>query len=265
MLKPAGVVLVAFALTVAPGRAIAQGTSDVPVATGDATVAPVDTSAPIGPTEPHKSFVKTLGGDLRRFLSRDNAHVALWFGSGALAATQWDHRLAERVREKPSWVFAGGNAGGTLWTELGAGLATFAVGKTTDRPQIATLGSELLRAQIVSQAFVQSLKLSTGRTRPDASNDRSLPSGHTASAFAMATVLERRLGWKAGIPAYAFGAYVATARIASSKHYMSDVIVGAALGVGAGRAVTFGAGRMRFDVGVAPAARGAVLTFTKRN
>ena len=39
-----------------------------------------------------------------------------------------------------------------------------------------------------------------------------IPSGHAASAFTAATVLQRHYGLKTGIPAYAVAAYVAASR-----------------------------------------------------
>jgi membrane-associated phospholipid phosphatase len=103
------------------------------------------------------------------------------------------------------------------------------------------------------------------RTRPDGSDNVSFPSGHTASAFATASVLQRHYGWKIGVPAYAFGAYVASARLAADKHHLSDVLMGAGIGLVAGRAVTVGMGGQRFDLGVAPTpGRGAMVTFTRK-
>ena len=51
--------------------------------------------------------------------------------------------------------------------------------------------------------------------------------------------------------------------MASNKHYLSDVLVGAGIGIAAGRAVTFNVGREKFDVGAAPTAGGAMVTFSK--
>jgi hypothetical protein len=64
--------------------------------------------------------------------------------------------------------------------------------------------------------------------------------------FATATVLQRRYGWKVGIPAYGFAAYVAASRLSENKHFLSDVILGAAIGIMGGRTVTVGRGPVRF-------------------
>ena len=78
-------------------------------------------------------------------------------------------------------------------------------------------------------------------------------------------MLQRHFGWKVGVPAYAFGAYIGAARLAADKHHLSDVLMGAGIGLVAGRAVTVGVGSQRFDVGVAPApGRGAMVTFSRK-
>ena len=92
------------------------------------------------------------------------------------------------------------------------------------------------------------------RERPDGSNTQSFPSGHSASAFATAGVLQRHYGWKVGVPAAVVAAYVATARVHDNKHYLSDVIFGAALGIAGERTVTLHAGR--YGMALAPIAGG---------
>jgi len=56
-------------------------------------------------------------------------------------------------------------------------------------------------------------------------------------------VLQRHYGWKVGIPATVVAGYVATARVHDNRHYLSDVIFGAAMGIAAERTVTLHAGR----------------------
>jgi len=57
--------------------------------------------------------------------------------------------------------------------------------------------------------------------------------------FAAATVLQQHLGYKAGIPTYLIASYVAMSRLHDNRHYASDVVFGAALGVVIGRSVTW--------------------------
>ena len=44
--------------------------------------------------------------------------------------------------------------------------------------------------------------------RPDGSNRKSFPSGHSATAFAAAATLENRYGWEAGAPAFVLATIV---------------------------------------------------------
>jgi membrane-associated phospholipid phosphatase len=83
-----------------------------------------------------------------------------------------------------------------------------------------------------TMAVVFVLKPLVNRTRPDGGS-QSFPSGHSASAFAGAGFLQMRYGWKLGAPAYALAAFVGYSRVESKRHYTSDVVAGAALGIGA--------------------------------
>jgi len=66
--------------------------------------------------------------------------------------------------------------------------------------------------------------------RPDHSNDHSFPSGHTSVSFAAAATLEKRFGWQIGVPAHFVAAFVGVARVEADKHFVHDVVAGAAIG-----------------------------------
>ena len=50
-------------------------------------------------------------------------------------------------------------------------------------------------------------------------------------------MIERHLGWRKSLLAYGIASYVAMSRIHDDRHYLSDVVFGAALGTIAGRTV----------------------------
>jgi hypothetical protein len=52
--------------------------------------------------------------------------------------------------------------------------------------------------------------------------------------------------------------------MAVNKHHLSDVILGAAIGVAAGRTASIGSRKAQCEMGVAPTPGGAAITFTKR-
>ncbi len=76
------------------------------------------------------------------------------------------------------------------------------------------------------------LKYTVNKTRPDGSNSHSFPSAHTSGVFANATFLQRRYGWKIGVPAFVVATYVGWARTYAKKHDWWDVVAGAAIGAG---------------------------------
>jgi membrane-associated phospholipid phosphatase len=128
----------------------------------------------------------------------------------------------------------------------------YGAGWFAKKGRLATAGADIMRAQLLSQAYVQAIKYTVQRERPDGSNSVSFPSGHSASAFATAGVLQRHYGWKIGVPATVVAAYVATSRVHDNKHYLSDVIFGSAMGIAGHRTVMLRAGR--YGLSFAPSA-----------
>lgn len=86
---------------------------------------------------------------------------------------------------------------------------------------------------VTELAAVYILKYTVKERRPDRSNYHSFPSGHSATAFATATFLQRRYGWKVGVPAFVLSSYIGWGRIYAKKHHWWDVVTGAAIGAGA--------------------------------
>ena len=81
-----------------------------------------------------------------------------------------------------------------------------------------------------STATTFALKYTVKRERPDGSNDRSFPSAHTMFAFQGATFIHQRYGLEYAIAAYFGAAFVGYSRIQADKHYLGDVLAGAAIG-----------------------------------
>jgi membrane-associated phospholipid phosphatase len=87
-------------------------------------------------------------------------------------------------------------------------------------------------------AVTELVKRAIPEERPDRSNDKSFPSGHTSVSFAAAATLEKRYGWQVGIPAHVVAAFVGVARVEAKKHFVHDVLVGAAVGEASGWLLT---------------------------
>jgi membrane-associated phospholipid phosphatase len=95
----------------------------------------------------------------------------------------------------------------------------------------------------VTGIFTFALKFSTGRVRPQSARDSgewngpnlddvSFPSGHTSSAFAIATVFASEYKNVPWVPPVAYGLATLTglSRLNDNKHWASDVFLGGALG-----------------------------------
>lgn len=85
---------------------------------------------------------------------------------------------------------------------------------------------------ITTLGVTYALKYIVKKDRPDHSDNHSFPSMHTSVSFAGAAFIQRRYGWKWGIPAYAISTYVGWSRVYGKKHDWWDVAAGAAIGAG---------------------------------
>jgi membrane-associated phospholipid phosphatase len=151
-------------------------------------------------------------------------------------AVQFDEHVQDAIQswrrpglEAPMRVASGASRGGLVL----AGLLVVALGTGPAGPATA-------RAMVIVLApvnvAVESLKWSVNRPRPDGDRRRansSFPSSHAANAAAIAFVVGRRWGRLA--PGFwLLSAVVGFSRIYLNRHFLSDVLFGAAIGVGLG-------------------------------
>ena len=196
------------------------------------------------PTPAHTGVRALLGAlkdDITHLPSRQNLGTAGIGGGLALGAHAFDQAVNDRALNPSDFAkvfFAPGKYLGGTPVQMAFSIGTWALGRAMDKPKVSHLGMDLLRAQALTEIMVEPIKFATHRERPDGSNHQSFPSGHAAITFAAATVIERHLGWKNSIAAYAVASYVATSRLLDNRHYLSDVVFGAAVGSIAGRTVT---------------------------
>lgn len=136
-----------------------------------------------------------------------------------------------------------------LYAAAGATLATAALMR--DGPTWRA-GTRILAAHLLATGLRGIVKTAVDRTRPDAAADRgeyvlrkgkrkdsdfnSFPSGHTAGAVAVARALGRAYPAGRGA-ALGLAAMAGAAQVVRSKHFVSDVLAGAVIGLVAEAAV----------------------------
>ncbi len=121
---------------------------------------------------------------------------------------------------------------------LGASSIIWAGGALVNSSGIENSGQMLTEGLLITYGMTAVLKLATARTRPDGSDTDSFPSGHSAGNACAAVIVWDRFGPAAGIPAAAIATFTALSRVTLGKHFPSDVIAGAAIGISVGLAVT---------------------------
>ena len=127
---------------------------------------------------------------------------------------------------------------------VGFALGSVGYGIISKDKALRRRGYELVMSMGVSAVITQSLKYTIDRTRPadkypgqvfveEPVHGRSFPSGHTTIAFAAATtVMLQYKKWYIVVPAYLWAGAAGYSRIYAGEHYPSDVLAGAAVGIG---------------------------------
>ncbi len=132
-----------------------------------------------------------------------------------------------------------------LYAAAGAVLATGAVMRDG---HVWRTGTRILASHLLATALRGVVKKLVDRTRPEAAARRddyvlregrrhesdfnSFPSGHTAGAVAVAMAVSRDNPAARG-PAFAFATLSGAAQVLRSRHYVTDVVAGAIIGVAA--------------------------------
>lgn len=109
----------------------------------------------------------------------------------------------------------------------------FQLAGMTPKTDWANRTAILVKGQAINLGLVYVLKKTLKKTRPDGTA-YSFPSGHTANVFAGATMLSIEYGedyrWVPYV-SYGFAAGIGVMRMVNDKHYISDVLFGAGLGI----------------------------------
>jgi membrane-associated phospholipid phosphatase len=135
-------------------------------------------------------------------------------------------------------------AGSAYGVSAAAG-SFYLIGRATHNERARETGILAAEAIIDSGIVVTALKEITQRARPLSGKDRSkffvggssFPSGHSIEAWSVATVVanEYHDHLAVQIAAYGIASAVGVSRFTGLNHYLSDVLVGSAMGYGIGR------------------------------
>ena len=191
---------------------------------------------------------------------------ALWaagFAVGTVALAPVDVRVAEAIQDSAlqerRWL--GGAAKGFEFLGYPGSLVLsggmYVAGRLTDRQALADIGLHTGEAIVLAELVTYATKFVAGRARPSVNvrepfdfglgrglrghRYQSLPSGHTAAAFATAAAITSEIGrrwpgWEvpAGGAIYTGAALTGVSRVYHNEHWASDVMLGAAIGSFAG-------------------------------
>lgn len=159
-------------------------------------------------------------------------------GSFGSASHWWRHHIDAEVDHTigshRSWRIAEG----AEWLPYAAQIGLGALGVDA-RCGIADRTLLSVTSFVILEAITQPVKRIVGRRRPDGSDNRSFPSGHTATAFAGAELMRLTYGNAWGAAGYTVAAGVAAMRMAGRHHWLSDCIAGAGIGILSARAATW--------------------------
>jgi membrane-associated phospholipid phosphatase len=197
-----------------------------------------------------KRFVKIAFEDAEKtFFEKDNLFLLLMAGGGSIAlADRADGKIAdhfERHRSMPQdldkFTELAGNPG-THFAATGIWYGIAANKKDDINIQRSWI---MFRALAVTNVTTLGLKLIVNNHTP---NNHSLawPSGHTASSFTVAAVLDEFYGHKVGVPAYLAAGFVGYRMMDSGDHWASDVLFGGVLGYVVGHAIAGENKELRF-------------------
>jgi len=164
------------------------------------------------------------------YLTQPAVLIPLGIGASAAIISHWDKPLEKQLRGTLGSKQTLSNV--TLYTLLGGSLLSGVLFPGPGRNSWDQLFNEG-EAFGASALTTWALKETVRRPRPfeGGGSVHSFPSGHSSGAFTAATLIERNSGEWAAIPAYALAAVTAFARVSAARHYPSDVIAGAAIGI----------------------------------
>jgi membrane-associated phospholipid phosphatase len=162
-------------------------------------------------------------------------------------AQNWDIDLLKQINPtNPSSNYWSQTSNSLYWVPAAVSFGTLATGLIKKDKKLQQNGYELLISNCSAILVSEIMKSAFQRQRPSEKypNEvfsvagrpgRSFPSGHTIGAFATATTISLQYKkWYVTVPAFLWACSVGYSRMYLGRHYPSDVLAGAALGIGGG-------------------------------
>ena len=146
-----------------------------------------------------------------------------------------------RISKDFSWF-------GSTYATVGTAGILYLAGRATHNNHLRETGLLGAEALLDSGIVVTALKTASQRQRPTVDHSSgeffdggaAFPSGHAISAWSVATVIAKEYGHRrplVQVGAYGLATAVSLSRYTGRNHFLSDVLVGSALGYGIGRYV----------------------------
>src|SRR5471030_2706590 len=164
-------------------------------------------------------------------------------------AQNWDVNLLKYINPRnPNSSYWQNTSKSAYYVTGAVTLGTLVAGLASNNDYIKHNAYESLLNFGISNAITFGLKSTFNRERPgdrypgevfvsSPAHGKSFPSGHTSMAFSTAATLSIEYKkWYVTVPAYLWASSVGYSRLYLGKHYPSDVLGGAVVGVGGGLA-----------------------------
>lgn len=162
------------------------------------------------------------------------------------AQMTWDLNLLDRLNGPTQSAdhFWHSYTGSITYVTVGTPVVLGGIGLITHNSNLKTYALNAATGMAINGMLTVSLKYGVHRERPFAAHPNqiikkteagslSFPSGHTSSAFQMATALSLSFPkWYVIVPAYSYACAIGYSRMYLGAHYPTDVLAGAAIGAG---------------------------------
>ena len=199
-----------------------------------------------------------------RIFQRSDAWLAAGFALGTAALFPLDRQIASQFQAPAVQSNGALNGVATRFEKMTspgayyAGGGMYLVGKLAGFPRLADLGLHATESVVLAEGIGFVLKRTIGRARPYVSgatdprdfslgtgfgtgDRRSLPSGHTYTAFAVASAVTSEASawwpgktWLVAPVMYGGATMVGLSRMYHNQHWASDIVLGAAVGTFSG-------------------------------